>query len=409
MNDLLRKLKESGIVKKTSQLENTSPISKLRFADVFTGNWEIHDSGEVFVIHETFPFGYLHGDIAFSGNLTYGELLSFEGFPSDFKDDARNIAFFDIETSSLSFGAGSFVFLIGLCYFSSSGIETDLLIIDHPAAEKALLEEFNKRLCRFKVVASYNGKSFDAPFIRNRNTLHQLEDVLGQKHHIDLLVYSRRLWKLRLDSCKLSNIEHNILGLRREEKEIPGWLVPQVYFDYLNQKDPHMLEGVLYHNKIDVISLAALFQHILRILETTGGVEQLNALDYYSLAKLYEKNGGLFQAKYYYALYFQETNNESNHKHIQFEYGMLLKRLGNYQSAIPFWESSGEEGVINSCIELSKFFEHKLGEFSNALKWAFKAREMAEKQVSTSNKESKIISDIDHRIKRINRKYKNEK
>ena len=53
--------------------------------------------------------------------------------------------------------------------------------------------------------------------------------------HLDLLFGARRLWKLRLESCRLVDLERQILGVEREG-DLPGELIPYYYFDYLRTR-----------------------------------------------------------------------------------------------------------------------------------------------------------------------------
>jgi len=408
MNDLLKKLKESGLIVPANQLASKPGNPKrIKFDDVFIGSWDLRQSGDVFIIHEIRPYGYKHGNLKIRNNSELSNFSKFEHFPTD--SDTR-IAYFDIETSNLSFGAGSFVFLIGICYLTDSGIETNLLMIEHPSAEKGLLEVFNTMIDKFDVICSYNGKSFDAPFIRNRNAFHRLDHTLAQKHHIDLLTYARRLWKIRLESCRLSEIERTILCVDRDESEIPGWLVPQTYLDFLQNRDAHILKGVVYHNMIDVVSLAALFQHISDIIQHSKSGNEIEPVDFFSLAKLYESVDDLPQAGNYYQLALDGLLEPDIAKQIQRKYALLLKRLGDLKNAVVWWEKSALAGDIESCIQLSMYYEHKQKDYDQAGLWAEKAMSLVKIQNDGTFHNPDQIDDISHRLDRISRKKtKNEK
>ena len=410
MNELLRKLKDSGLILDNAQInKNPAKNTKYRLEDIFHGRWDCNESGEVFIMHEVFPFGQKHGSITISKTINSAAFFPFENMPSNREAKINETVFFDIETSSLSFGAGSFVFLIGISHFSEIGLETSLLLIDHPSAEKALLKRFNNEIGKFGIVCSYNGKTFDAPFIRNRYSLYRVDNILETKYHIDLLTYARRLWKLRIDSCKLSHVEATILHLKRDDGEIPGWMVPQVFFDFLNEQDPHLLEGILYHNKIDVISLAALYQHMSELLTSPVGNDRLDPRDCFSLAKLHESSGEYNEAKYFYQLGLNANKDKELAKKYYWNFGMLLKRIGDYSDAVQYWEKSAAKGGINACVELAKFYEHKCKDYNQALRWAAKAREIISiKNLETDDTRQKL--QLDYRIDRINRKIvQNEK
>jgi len=407
MNELLRKLKESGLILDSDLIKpNRYKKPESRLEEVFHGYWDRRDSGEVFIINEFVPYGDEYANLIFSKNINPSAYLSFETNLSSKIATIKNIAFFDIETSSLSFGAGSFVFLIGFSHFSDYGLETSLLLIDHPSAEKALLERFNKDIETFEIICSYNGKSFDVPFIRKRYALHHVDDIIETKYHIDLLFYARRLWKLRIDSCKLSHVEEIILNLKRGNVEIPGWMVPQVYFDFLNEQDPFLLEGIIYHNKIDVISLAALYQHIAHLLTRSTGNDQLDSRDCFSLARLHESNGEYAEANYYYKLGLHSNCDEEIAHRYYWNYGMFLKRNGELTEAVHYWKKSAAVGGLQACIELSKYYEHKNKDYNQALKWAVEAMNIIN-LINDGFDDTNQKSQLAHRIDRITRKLIN--
>ena len=114
-----------------------------------------------------------------------------------------------------------------------------------------------------RAVVTYNGKSFDIPLLNNRYVLHDLISPFKDLAHIDLLPMARKIWKKKLASRRLSNVETEILRVERTMDEVPGYLVPQVYFDYLKSGDARPLVGVLYHNEMDVLSLTTLLQYFM--------------------------------------------------------------------------------------------------------------------------------------------------
>ena len=122
MSDLLKKLKDSGLILNKEQLIATrSEPRKMRLEDLYQGRWEYGLFGDVFIMNEIIPYGEKHGGIPLVKHLNTASYLEFEKKLSAEDIKVENIAFIDIETSSLSFGAGSFVFIIGVSYFSEVG------------------------------------------------------------------------------------------------------------------------------------------------------------------------------------------------------------------------------------------------------------------------------------------------
>ena len=109
--------------------------------------------------------------------------------------------------------------------------------------------------------------------------------------HIDLLHIARRMWRDRLESRTLGSIESNILDLPRTEEDIPGWMVPTIYFDYLKSGDARPVTQVLYHNAMDIISLSTLLNHVSIMLDDPQGGMVEDGIDLISIAKIFEDLG----------------------------------------------------------------------------------------------------------------------
>ena len=124
--------------------------------------------------------------------------------------------------------------------------------------EPAQLAALAERLERFSTVVSFNGKAFDLPLIETRLALSRIPFGLAGAPHLDLLFPSRRIWKNSLPSCALSSLETEVLGVRRTGEDVPGYLIPALYFDYVRGGDAGPMAGVFYHNVQDILSLVTL-------------------------------------------------------------------------------------------------------------------------------------------------------
>ena len=169
---------------------------------------------------------------------------------------------FDTETSGLSNGSGSFIFMMGLGYFEEDNYIVDQLILPDLSAESAFLRQTELIFSRYPVLLSYNGKSFDIPMLQSRLNFHLFPDFTKSITHIDLLNLTRRYWKHSLGSVRLANIEQYILSLQRGDEEVPGYLAPELYRDFLRDGDAEHISGVAYHNQIDVVSLSAFLLYL---------------------------------------------------------------------------------------------------------------------------------------------------
>jgi len=166
-------------------------------------------------------------------------------------------AFLDTETTGLSGGTGTYAFLIGVGRITPEGFRVRQFLMREYVEEGSLLAALESHLADFDVLITYNGKSYDQPLLETRYRMAWRKPPFARLGHLDLLHGARRLWKLRLESCRLMELEQHILGFEREG-DLPGELIPHVYFDYLRTREAHHLVPILHHNAIDILTLACL-------------------------------------------------------------------------------------------------------------------------------------------------------
>ncbi len=166
-------------------------------------------------------------------------------------------AFLDTETTGLAGGSGTYAFLIGVGRITRKGFEVRQFFMREYAEERSQLSALEAHLKQFDVLITYNGKSYDQPLLETRYRMTRRQPPFARLRHLDLLHGARRLWKLRMESCKLTHLEQQILGVCREG-DLPGHMIPYVYFEYLRQKEASQLVPVFHHNAIDILTLACL-------------------------------------------------------------------------------------------------------------------------------------------------------
>lgn len=172
---------------------------------------------------------------------------------------ARDVSvFFDLETTGLSGCQGAYAFLAGLGFCGESSFRVVQLFLSDPAFEQNWLSALEDELPDDFGFVTYNGISFDLPLLRARYAQARRTPLWNGAGHLDLLLLARHFYKERLRSCSLSSVESNILGVKRAEADIPGSEIPRVYAGYLRTRDAAPLHGVFYHNRLDIVSLAAL-------------------------------------------------------------------------------------------------------------------------------------------------------
>jgi uncharacterized protein YprB with RNaseH-like and TPR domain len=169
----------------------------------------------------------------------------------------EDLAFFDLETTGLS---SSPVFLIGVMVWANGGLVTRQFFARDYSEERPIISMFAECLRGKRMLVSFNGKSFDLPYIRARAAATGVRFAFDGPH-FDLLHISRRAWKDRLPNCRLQTLEAHICG-RHRTGDIPGHAIPQAYHDYVRTEDARQMVSTLEHNRLDLITLAELMIHL---------------------------------------------------------------------------------------------------------------------------------------------------
>ena len=87
---------------------------------------------------------------------------------------------------------------------------------------------------------------------------------LKLRPHLDLLHLARNLHRDRFENTSLGMLERRVLGFERHD-DVPGHLVPTLWFHYLRTGDAGPLAGVMKHNLDDVVSMVVLADQLLMI------------------------------------------------------------------------------------------------------------------------------------------------
>jgi hypothetical protein len=238
-----------------------------------------------------------------------------------------------------------------------------------PSEEAALLTALDEWLTPFEAIVTYNGKSFDLPLLKTRYLMNALNAPFGDLDHVDLLHLARRIWRNRLESRALGDLEKEIIGFIRDQDEVPGFLIPQYYFDYLRTRDATPLSGVFYHNVYDLVTLAALFGFLADLLENPTG-DFLPSLDIVAIAKLYEDLGRLEMAANLYEAGISQGLPDDFYLSTLERFARLRKKQGFFDESVSLWAKAAEHGYLVAFVELSKYYEHSLKDYPNALVWS---------------------------------------
>lgn len=166
-------------------------------------------------------------------------------------------AFLDTETTGLAGGSGTCAFLIGVGRITPQGFRLRQFFLRDFAEEPSVLEALSEELAGARTLVTYNGRAFDVPLLETRYRMNRARPPFGSLDHVDLLHGARRVWRLRLESCRLQQLEREIIGFEREG-DIPGEQIPTAYFDFLRGQGAPWLAQVFEHNALDIVTLACL-------------------------------------------------------------------------------------------------------------------------------------------------------
>jgi len=285
-----------------------------RVGDLLGGTVARNRFGQCLVVERRYESDRWHGAIRIGDcGLRSGDGLSVldpaldvRGRASDAEampEALSRAVFIDLETTGLSGGAGTLAFLVGLGFFDLGAFQVRQFLLTSHAGERALLAAVAECFDDADLIVTYNGKTFDVPVMETRWVFHRMEPALAGIPHFDMLHPARRLWKLRpMDSaandeggCRLSTLERALFGFRRVG-DVPGGEIPGRFFQFLRSGDPRPLEPVLEHNRLDLVSLAAVTARAIRLAEE--GVDACrDASEALALGRVYERSGEVARAE----------------------------------------------------------------------------------------------------------------
>jgi hypothetical protein len=182
---------------------------------------------------------------------------------------AAGIIWLDTETTGLAGGTGTYAFLIGLAYLDGETLVTEQFLLRRLRSEAHLLAAVSERLAGRPHLVTFNGQRFDWPILESRFILARQRPA-APALHTDLITPARRLWHRVFGTYKLSALEAEVVGAPRQD-DVPGWLIPGIYVDYLRSGNRAALEPVIAHNRADLLAMVALHGEVIRTLREPQG------------------------------------------------------------------------------------------------------------------------------------------
>jgi uncharacterized protein YprB with RNaseH-like and TPR domain len=388
------------VMHRRPQQPKMSPSTENNLAEIIEGVEIENEHGRFFLVSEIVSGSSRHGHRnileAFDFDMTAAGMLANNPCISEYC--SSDALFLDTETTGLAGGTGTMAFLIGLGWFEEGHFHVRQILARDFGEERAALFYLAQIAKSKKFLVTFNGKAFDVNLLTTRYILNRLKSDLAGLPHLDLLHPSRRILGHRLENSRLVTLEAQVLGVEREG-DIPGWEIPQRYFDWLKSRDGRLLAAIFEHNRLDVISMATLTAHLIEILTAQALKQYTHNDDYLAAARLLltranpEGVGKILNI-------FEENSCTDFSAVSKKKLAQLYKRTGRLKEAVQVWKE------LAACVpvefyaisELAKWLEHRARDHQQAGILV----ENALNQVNTFSAEESVS--LLHRLKRLNAK-----
>jgi uncharacterized protein YprB with RNaseH-like and TPR domain len=407
-SELRRRLRRLGRRKRASPRKTPPAINGT--AGLPPGEVLQTPHGETYRITRSFALEHVHG----AGKLC--DLLAHQAqLAGDVAGQAElgefsidQFAFLDTETTGLSGGAGTLVFLVGVGAFTDGGFRLHQYFLRDPGEEPALLHALQEDLEAARGFVTFNGRAFDIPLLEMRYVIGlQRRWALGSYPHLDLLFPARRLWQRMLPDCTLSTLERDICGVKRTGEDVPGSEIPSLYMEFLRTGDATDMHRVIYHNEIDVLSLVTLASQILDRY-SSDDLDRLAAPEALAVARWHQLGGRSKHADQAYTQARSASVRGIRLDAIRYQ-TIHLKREGRHEEALEAWRAWCDISPDDPrpCIELAKYYEWHAKDLEQALAWTESAL-VTLSHWSNDWRRDQVWGEIAHRMKRLSRKLGRE-
>lgn len=387
-------------------------ISDQSMSVPFLKEWESESvtpyyfDGEYCLVREkSYPLNMKYGLYQFShfidavkawNQSSFNHPLSSKGFSEE------ELFFFDTETTGLGGGTGNTIFLLGQASIKGNQVVLKQHLLPKPGAEVALYQSFLESI-NYTTLVTYNGKAFDWPQVKTRHTLIRDQvPKLPSFGHFDLFHAARRLWKHKLERLKLSIVEKEVLEIERKD-DVPGFLAPMIYFDFVERQNPEGILGILRHNEMDILSLITLYTHLTFQLLSIDPEQSIT--ESYEVGRWYAAIGETSAA----AEKFTSISGSVELDAVKAKLALSLhwKKQKMWDKALILWEEIAETNhvdlVYDASVELAKYYEHKIKDFKKALFYSENAKGLLDLEPVGKAKNNKL-DQILKRLERLRRK-----
>jgi uncharacterized protein YprB with RNaseH-like and TPR domain len=269
--------------------------------------------------------------------------------------------YLDTEIAKIAGGARTVAFLVGLAWWDHGTLVVEQLLVRRLAEEQAMLARVRERIEQASMLVTFNGKTFDAPILRQRFAIAGMRGP-SWPPHLDLLQVVRRVHRSRdRRDCRLVAIEQDVLGFGREA-DVPSGRVSACYLHFLRTGEAAALQAVTDHNAWDVVAMVALVSVYGDPLHGA-----LAASDVAGVARTLQRAGALERAAATAELAVQRAATPETLR----ARADAAKARGDWSRAVRDLESlAGSTADSSLVLELAKLYEHRMREPVRALEWA---------------------------------------
>jgi uncharacterized protein YprB with RNaseH-like and TPR domain len=277
--------------------------------------------------------------------------------------------FLDTETTGLAGGTGTYAFLVGVGRLTKEGFRVRQFFMREFSEEASLLSALSRHLDQFDVLITYNGRTYDQPLLETRYRMARTPPPFSRLAHLDLLFGTRRLWNLRFDSCRLMQLENRILGVERQG-DLPGEMIPYVYFEYQRYGEIDRLLPIFHHNQLDILTLAcftAIVPHAFHDpaqAKFAHGAEMVGLARWWRQAEQYEHSLALFRQA------VERGLTDDLLFRTLWDVALIEKKIGRPLAALPVLVDLAASRNPWQCAaleELAKYYEHREKNYAMAL------------------------------------------
>jgi uncharacterized protein len=318
-----------------------------------TAGYDIHT--------RTWPLDRIHGMRSLADAVEVGRAAGPPG---------SSIAWLDTETTGLAGGTGTYVFLIGVATVDDGGINLTQFFLRDLAAEPEMLVDVGKHLRRFDALVTFNGTRFDLPLLQTRFILCRLRPDLETPHHLDVMRLARRLWHRRLGGYSMALLEQTILKVERAA-DVPGWMIPSLYVQFLHTGDIDLLEPVFAHNAHDILSLVALHGIAGDVLAHPERVSV--TVDWFGLGRLLDERDRTEPASVCYRRALEDEGDPGVRRRAATSLARHYRCTQQLALLLTLWEDELERGVLprwQALERLAMIWEWELRDSRRALVYA---------------------------------------